>query len=77
MTLFFGKGRHFISEFQRYNLKLHLMRVKTAKNTFAYEIDIFIRKKYDWLKVGSVQQQDVDHLYRLLHEVEAYVNGLR
>ena len=76
--LFFRKSRHRVHEIGRGSLKIMLYRCHVSHETYAYELDVLERKKYDeWRKLGTLRLQDAETVGWLLKESAAYVNGLR
>lgn len=62
--------RHFITEFQRYTLTIRLMKVRLARKTYAYELDLLQRDRFSWKEVGTIRLQDVTHLKRLFIDLD-------
>lgn len=78
MDLFFfrRKTRHRIAEFPHFTLRVELFRLRTARNTFAYELHLFERKKRDFERVGVFRLEDSAKLVKLINDANNYVNGL-
>jgi hypothetical protein len=70
-------SRHLVSDFQIQLLKVELFRVQRAEQTYCYQLDVLERRKYDFVKVGTLKLEDVERLGQLFKQVVAYVNGPR